>query len=216
LQLQLRYCLLVTAEPRRRPGGRSARVRDAVLTATLEDLVAHGFDALTVEAVATRAGVHKTTVYRQFGTKERLVGAALAHRSQARVPVPDTGRLADDLLALARSVVANVTSAGGAAIVTSMVKARGEAAVDAETAAFWAERLALTATIVERAIERGEAHADVEPRVVVELLVAPIYFRMLLTGEPIDDAFLEPVVETVVRGVQARPSRRSNAPHGSR
>ena len=64
----------------RRPGGRSARVRSAVLAATLEVLVETGYDGMTVDAVAARAGVHKTTVYRRWPTKAALVAAAAADR----------------------------------------------------------------------------------------------------------------------------------------
>src|SRR5688572_33420223 len=83
--------------PRPRPGGRSARVRSAVLEATLELLAERGYDGAEVPEVARRAGVHPTTVYRRWGTKSRLVGEALLERSRPLTPTPDTGSLRPDL-----------------------------------------------------------------------------------------------------------------------
>src|SRR3712207_1543584 len=85
----------------RRPGGRSARVRAAVLSATIDALVDVGYDGLSVEDVARRAGVHKTTVYRRWPTRAALVAEATRERSQQVIPVPDTGTLAGDLRQLA-------------------------------------------------------------------------------------------------------------------
>src|SRR5687767_15007682 len=96
--------------PEPRPGGRSARVREAVLSATTAVLAEDGYERLSIETVAVRAGVHKTTVYRRWPTRAQLVVDALQERSERNVPVPDTGTFAGDLDALARSVVANIGS----------------------------------------------------------------------------------------------------------
>ncbi len=69
---------------------------------------------------------------------------------------------------------------------------------------FWSERLALDGVIVERAIERGEAAAGTDPRQAIEAVLGPIHLRLLLTGEPIDDAFLQQVVDTVIDGLARR------------
>jgi AcrR family transcriptional regulator len=87
-----------------RPGGRTAKVRAAVLQATVAALAEDGYEALNVEDVARRAGVHKTTVYRRWPTKPELVADAVRERSDERVEVPDTGTLAGDLQALARAL----------------------------------------------------------------------------------------------------------------
>ncbi len=107
-------------ERRRRPGGRSARVRAAVLRATFEELASVGYPALSFEALARRAGVHKTTLYRRWeGKEDLLLDALLEHAGQA-VPVPDTGSLRGDLRSLAREIVGNITSPEGEAIVRAI------------------------------------------------------------------------------------------------
>jgi AcrR family transcriptional regulator len=179
---------------RRRPGGRSARVREATLAATLDELAAVGYGELTVEGIARRAGVHKTTLYRRWGGVEALVLEAMLERARERVPVRDTGSLRGDLLALARAVVRNMTTPENEALIRA-------AAVDPTLAdsmrRFWDERFALDGEIVERAIERGELPAGTDPKLVIETLLGPLYFRLLVTREPCDDAFVERVVDIV-------------------
>jgi AcrR family transcriptional regulator len=190
---------------RRRPGGRSARVRAAAIAATLEELAESGYAALSLERVAQRAGVHKTTLYRRWGTREDLVLEAMLERAAQRVTVPDTGALRTDLLELARTAAANAGTPEVAAMARAVV---AESPYDERLATanrrFWAERLALDATIVERAIARGEAVPDTEPREVIESVIGPIHLRLLLTGEPVDDAFLQRLVTVVADGIVRR------------
>ncbi len=197
---------MTATQPRvgeQRPGGRAARVRAAVLRATSELLMEVGYDELTFEDVAARAGVHKTTVYRRWPTKPELVGEAVRIQSAEAVPVPDTGSVADDLRQLAREVVANVGSAGGARRSRSIVAAASSSEELASTVhAFWAHRIEATTPIVERAIERGELPASTDPGLLIEAVVAPIWLRLLLTGEPIDDTLADAVTEMVLTGAR--------------
>jgi AcrR family transcriptional regulator len=189
------------AAPPRRPGGRSARVRAAALDAAIEQLGEGGYAGLTLENVARRAGVHKTTLYRRWGTREALVLEAMLEHARERVPVPDTGSLRGDLLELARSSVATLTSPPGEAIARAVA---GQAASDARLAdaacRFWDERLVVDGVIVERAIARGELARETDARTVIEAVLGPIYFRVLASGERVDERFCEAVVELAARG----------------
>jgi AcrR family transcriptional regulator len=177
-----------------------------VLEATAAVLAEDGYEGLSIEAVADRAGVHKTTVYRRWPTRARLVAEALRERSEQVVPVPDTGSFAGDLEALAISVVANIGSEAGAATTRTMVAAGLTAAdVAAVGAEFWAERLARTGVIVERAVARGELSQGTDPHLVIVTLIGPLYVRLLLTGEPIDAAFATRVASLVADGARAIP-----------
>ena len=194
------------AEPRvgdQRPGGRAARVRNAVLVATADVLDEVGYESTTYDEIASRAGVHKTTIYRRWPAKVELVAEALDLHSEEHVPVPDTGSLRGDLTALAQAVAANITSAGGSRRSISIVAASAHSDDLAESVrAFMSRRVAATTVVVERAIERGEVPADTDPNLVIEALVGPIWFRLLLTGEPIDDAFLTPLIDLVDGGAR--------------
>ena len=92
----------------RRPGGRTARTRAAVLQAALSELIENGYPGLTVERIAARAGVAKTTIYRRWGSLEGLLADLMAEQAAREIPVQDEGDLGSDLRALARDAVASV------------------------------------------------------------------------------------------------------------
>jgi len=188
-----------------RPGGRAARVRTAVLRAAAELLTEVGYETMSVEDVAARAGVHKTTVYRRWPTKAALTADAASLHSADAVPIPDTGRVVEDLKVLTREIVANIGSEGGERRSRSIIAA---AATSDELAramhGFWANRLALTAEIVERGIERGELPTSTDANLIIEAVIGPLYVRLLLTGEPITDELADRVVELVARGATPR------------
>jgi AcrR family transcriptional regulator len=185
-----------------RPGGRTAKVRAAVLEATAATLAEEGYENLSIEDVAQRAGVHKTTIYRRWPSKAELVADAVRERSATRVEVPDTGTLAGDLRALARAVAANIGSTDGAPMTKNLIAATvTSGAVAADMPKFWSERLQLTGTIVERAVARGELPADVDANLIIETLIGPLYVRLLLTGEPINRKVADQVARIVAAGV---------------
>jgi AcrR family transcriptional regulator len=189
---------------RRRPGGRSARVREAVLEATIEAIADGGYAGLTIDGVARRAGVHKTTVYRRWETREALVLDALLARSASQVVVPDTGSLRGDLVALLRSIAANITSREGRALVVALLlETRGIAGFEDLRQQFWATRFELVTAVIEHAIARGELDPTTDADLFVELAIAPLYLRVLVTGEEIDDAFVIAVTDHVITGAGA-------------
>jgi AcrR family transcriptional regulator len=188
-------------EPRHRPGGRSAQVRAAVLEAGLAELASVGYHKLSLEGVARRAGVNKTTLYRRWGTLEALLLDAIRARATARVPIPDTGGLREDLLALVRAAIANLTTVEVQAVVRAAVAlSPHDDAVAATSRAFWTERLAVDGEVVRRAVERGEI-APVDPEQVIEAVLGPPYFHLLVTGRPVADDFLVATVDLVVSGL---------------
>jgi AcrR family transcriptional regulator len=188
----------------RRPGGRSARVRAAVLDAAAELLAQTAYEDLSVEDVATRAGVHKTTVYRRWPTKADLVADATRARSQGAVPIPDTGSLHGDLRAFARAIAKNLGSEVGGQMTRTLVAASVTSQdVQARTPLFWVERLALSRQIIDRAIARGELAETADANLIIEALIGPLYVRLLLTGEPIDAALADRVAGLVAAGASA-------------
>ena len=119
------------------------------------------------------------------------------------MPIPDTGELALDLTMLARAVAANISSVGGARRSRSIVAAAATSDQLADTLhRFMDRRMAQSEPIVQRAIERGEIPAGVDPRAVIEPIVGAIWFRLLLTGEPIDESFVDAVATLVYTGAR--------------
>ncbi|MBN6057442.1 TetR/AcrR family transcriptional regulator [Nonomuraea sp. RK-328] len=173
-------------EVTKRPGGRSARVRDAVRKATLEELAEHGFRGLTVENVAERSGVHKTTVYRRWGSVEGLIADALELAAHEPWPIPDTGTVEGDLRGVVELVrsgfedpeLGPVSSAFVAAAMQNPEAARA-------LHAFFEARHDQSAQVVRRGVERGELPVTVDAREVIRVAVAPVYYRLFVAHEPV-------------------------------
>ncbi len=173
---------------RARPPGRGPKIRAAVLAATLAELTETGYTALTVDNVARRAGVHKTTIYRRWKDRESLVADAVAERAgTAQMPFPDTGDIGTDLLRLARMTVAFRTSPAGSIVGATSTSDVGRIPEVAGAKRRFFEALFRQAEpVVSGAIARGELPAGTDPAELVRTLLAPIYLRLLVTAEPID------------------------------
>ncbi len=190
--------------PRKRTGGRSARVRTAVLTAALEQVTEHGIEGLTIGDVAARAGVAETTIYRRWGTRTALIAEAITDLAAAGNPVPDTGALRSDLRVLADQVSQLISTPGIARLVGTTIALSADPEVDAARRRFWRHRFEVSAPIITAAIDRGELPAHVDPREVLETLSAPLYFRLLVGEQPIDDAFIARCVDNTL-ALHGRP-----------
>ncbi|MFD4602518.1 TetR/AcrR family transcriptional regulator [Streptomyces sp. NPDC058464] len=196
----------MTTDPvRRRPGGRSAKVRSAVTAATLELLAESGPDKLSIAEVAARAGVHETSVYRRWRTRERLVLDSMIELSNELLAVPDTGSLRGDLVALGQKIVGYGTSPLGSALVRSLAAHEDDADTARTRDEFWENRLTGAEVMMERAKARGELPAHVDSRTLLELFVSPIHFRLLLTRQPVDGRYLERIAAITVAGAAATP-----------
>lgn len=176
--------------PRKRTGGRSARVRESVLSATLEQVAEHGIEGLSIGDVAARAGVAETTIYRRWGTRTALIADAITQLAADGNPVPDTGAVRTDLRVLAEQVSHLLVRPGIARLVGTAIALSTDPEVDAARRRFWNDRFERSSEIVVRAVERGELRAGSEPREVIENVSAPLYFRLLVGDRAIDDEFI--------------------------
>lgn len=168
-----------SGSPVRRPGGRTARVRDRVLQAVTGILLDGGYDALSVDTVAARSGVHRTTVYRRWRDTGGLLADALdAGREQPWQP-PDTGSLLGDLTAVNQEVAAALTGPPSLAQALIAASFRSPAAA-AALRAFWQDRYDQAAIVVHRAVQRGEAAADVDPHAILLAATAPLFHELVL------------------------------------
>lgn len=170
-----------------RPGGRTARVREAVLEVAGDVLADRGFAQLDLAEVAAGAGVGKTTVYRRWRTPAGLVADLLVDMAEQSLPRADTGALLDDLTANARLVAKTLADPRQGNLFRAVIAA---AAGDELTASalhtFYDTRLAEWAPCVEDAVARGEAPVGTDARAVLSAVSAPLYYRLLASGDPID------------------------------
>lgn len=187
-----------------RPGGRTARVRTAVLRAAGDALVDVGFAGLDLADVARRAEVGKTTVYRRWGTVAALVTDLLADMAEQSLPRSDTGGLEGDLRANARLVVSTLTDPRQGPLFRSMISA---ATCDPRTAQalhrFYAIRIGEWAPCVTAAVDRGEVPPGTDAAEVIRAVSAPLYYRFLASGDPLDDTVAERAARAAAAAARA-------------
>jgi AcrR family transcriptional regulator len=194
-------------EPLRRGRPRSEQARIAILNAGAELLLANGLDAVSMDAVATRAGVSKATIYRWWRTKETLALDALFYEwDVVRQTSRSTGSVRGDLLSLLRPWVRLVGSLPYGRVIMALIN---EAQTDPEFAKEYRARLVeprreQARAIFRRAIERNEIQASTKIEVALDLLYGSLYHRLLLGHAPLDDRFVRDVVDTVLSGVAPR------------
>lgn len=177
-------------------------MRQAVLDAAFAELGEKGYGGLSIEAVALRSGVAKTTVYRRWPTRDELVADALDSRSDRYEPVPDTGSLRGDLKEFCEGVRAKLTSNHGKAMLKSLVAAVDQSPEIVETVQrFWRQRRDVGAQLVERWIRRGVLRPGTDVDLLVEAILAPIYLRVLLPGGPLTEDVLGGFIDIALGGV---------------
>ena len=197
------------AEALRRQVRGEARLEE-ILEAALAELGAVGYDRMTMDAVARRAGASKATLYRHWPGKPELVVDALRHIHGGLDEAPDTGTLREDLLALLAHLYVRVPD-DQLATVRGLVSACGH---DEGLAQVFRERMvqrkrAVTTQLLERAQRRGEVSAQADVAVLVDVVPAMLLYRHLFTADVVDRAYAERLVDQVwlplLTGATAQP-----------
>ncbi len=188
----------------RRGRPRSAQADRAIMDAAAEVLAERGLAGMSIEEVAARAGVGKTTIYRRWTSRGTLALDAFLAEFQGQQPLPDTGSLHDDLLAALRAWIRSVTGTSAGPILASLI---AEAQRDPGLAASWrgrvVERLRDQHKIMlDRAVARGEIAAGTDYDVVLDLMFGAAYHRLLQGHQPLTDKFARQVVDYVVAGLK--------------
>ncbi|MFD8754807.1 TetR/AcrR family transcriptional regulator [Kitasatospora sp. NPDC059577] len=194
-----------------RPGGRTARVRAAVLRATEDALVEHGFSGLDLGDIAQRAEVGRTTVYRRWRGTTALVADLLADMAEQSLPRTRSGSLTEDLRANARLVRRTLADPRQGALFRAVIVAANcdEDAAEA-LRHFYRRRVEEWAPCVTEAVERGELPPDTDAPEVVRAVSAPLYYRMLTTAEPLDEAAADRAAAAAEAAARAGAYRRAD------
>jgi AcrR family transcriptional regulator len=188
----------------RSPGRpRSVEADEAILDAALEEYAVHGYDRLTTDGVAARAGVSKATIYRRYGSKLELVTAAM-YRTSDHKPYPDTGSLERDL----RTILDHLGDLVNDPVLGSCLR---HMAADSITAPdlgeihneFVAERRAGTKQVLQRWVDRGELRAGTDLDLANDLLTGPVFYRHLMSHMRVDRRFLDGVCAVFLRAFAA-------------
>jgi AcrR family transcriptional regulator len=190
-------------EPARRGRPRSEEADRAILDAATELLAERGLAGMSIEEVATRAGVGKATIYRRWRSRGALALDAFVREFQGLQPVPDTGTLRGDLIAALRAWVRAVTRTPMGRVLLGLI---AEAQHDPAVADAWRMQVmeplrAQRTVIVRRAVARGEIPASTDPDIVLDLLYGASYHRLLHGHRPLTDDFVCDAVDLIIAGL---------------
>lgn len=180
-----------------RPGGRTQKTREAVLAAAYEVVAEQGYDGLSVDAVAERSKVHKTTIYRRWKTVDDVLFDAVVARAEQAIPLERTEDPLSDLASMGLSVAANLADPMSRAVAAATLSRPENHRLSELTDRFWAVRIEMAAQIVKDAQSEGAIDRDLDPGSVVERIVGPIWFRTMVLRKPVDDAFVASLVYSV-------------------
>jgi AcrR family transcriptional regulator len=183
---------------------RSADADRAILAATVDLLAERGLAAMSIEEVAARAGVGKTTIYRRWPSKGLLALDAFVTSFRAEQARPDTGTLRSDMIAALHTWVRAVTETPMGPMLTGLI---AEAQNDPELRGAWRDRVLEPLRVqhrmmLDRAVERGEIPPGVDPDVVLDLFFGAAEHRLLLGHLPMSATFIEQVVDIILSGIQ--------------
>ena len=180
---------------------REVRLDGAILAATLELVAEVGIHDFRMDDVAERAGVGKAAIYRRYRSKDELVTATVA-ALVSEITVPDTGSTREDLLALMRDAVEVYRDPVKAGIMPSLVGAMPQRPELARAIrdGFLAQRRAALRTVLDRGVARGDLRADLDVELALDVLGGALFYRLLITGGPIDADLARGVAELILRG----------------
>ena len=177
----------------------------SILEAATQLFTELGYDGLYVEGVAARAGVSKATIYRRYPSKVALlIAAAEALGRSARGPIPDTGSLREDLCALGLGYRRLLEDSEAGRAIPALIVARHRDPDLAEAhRSFIAERRAEAVGIVQRGVVRGDIRADADVELVIDLVAGPLFSKILINGDTLDDGYVDRLVESVLQAFAA-------------
>ena len=191
---------------RRKAGARSrsARSHRAILAATNELLLESGYTALTIEGVAARARVGKATVYRWWPSKAALVIEAITQGGAAALATADTGSLRDDLIYAVKHVIGVLTDST-TKIIPAMTAdlVRDPAIAEIFRDQLLRPRRSAVAAMIHRAVDRGELSPNVDVALILDVCVGAVFYRIVVSGEPITDPFAARLIDLLLNGALA-------------
>lgn len=190
---------------RRRPGGRSKRIRQEIRQAVLDLLIEQGPSAITLPAVARRAGVTKSTVYRWWKTPGELTRETLETLEGPALPDVDTGGWESDVKEFCRTFTRFIQNPSAAAFMRAIISLRPtDKALGAWIDDYWSSRRSLWLVILERAISRGDIAESARSVPLIELVSGPLLLTHLVTDLRLSPEQVDELAATIAAGISAR------------
>lgn len=185
-------------------GGLDDIMRRIVLTAATTELATSSLGSFSLETVAARAGVEVRLIKQVWSSTPELFTAVLAEFVEQHLPVPDTGTFRGDLLANAYSFAATVNTPQGRRMLDALIVKPEDWELSGSRAAFLDYRLRRFGVMVQRAIERGECPADIDPARTLDMLAIGLCLPVLVYDRPVSEEHCEYVVQTLLNGIAGK------------
>jgi AcrR family transcriptional regulator len=192
--------------PRRTPTGAAVlqpEITTAITDAVLDELAERGYARLSMESVAKRAGVGKSALYRRWASKQEMALSVIAEFSVGQAPTPDTGSLSDDIQQSLEAVAKWLSHPKFSRILPDLVAEMGRnpELSDVVEGMIGQPRRDRAAVMLKRAIERGEIDENTDLELALDLLAAPIYWRLLVRDGQLEPGYLDNLAAMLCRAL---------------
>ena len=184
---------------------RNVETEKTILAASYDLLLENGFGAVTVEKIAERAKVSKATIYKWWPNKAAVVMDGFLSAAMSRLPVPDTGSVINDIVIQVTNLARFLTSREGKVINELIAEGQFDLKLAEEyRSRYFNPRRLDSRRILERGVQRGELKKDLDIELSMDLIYGPLFYRLLVTGEKIDEPFIEVLINYAFEGIKSK------------
>jgi len=182
---------------------RNIETQKSILSSSYDLLLENGFGAITVEKIAERAGVSKATIYKWWPNKAAVVMDGFMSAAASRLPIPDTGSVFNDIIIHATNLVHFLTSREGKIITELIGEGQfDEGLAEAYRTRYFNPRRVEAQQLFKKGIQREELKENLDIGLSIDLIYGPIFYRLLLTGDELDDSYVKSLVTTAFEGIK--------------
>ncbi|MGG0811312.1 TetR/AcrR family transcriptional regulator [Paenibacillus alvei] len=183
---------------------RNVEAQKSILSASYDLLLENGFEAVTVDKIADRAQVSKATIYKWWPNKAAVVMDGFLYAATARLPVPDTGSTFQDIQIHATNLARFLTSREGTIITELLGEGQFDSGLaEAYRARFFRPRRLEARGILEKGVQRGDLKKNLDIDICIDLLYGPIFYRLLVTGDTLDESYVQSLVANAFEGIRS-------------
>jgi AcrR family transcriptional regulator len=184
---------------------RNAATEKAILAASYDLLLENGFGTVTVEKIAERAKVSKATIYKWWPNKAAVVMDGFLSAAMSRLPVPDTGSVINDIVIQASNLAKFLISREGKVINELIAEGQFDLKLAEEyRSRYFNPRRLDSRRILERGVQRGELKKDLDIELCIDLIYGPLFYRLLVTGEKLDESFIRVLINYAFEGIHLK------------
>ncbi|KOP81229.1 TetR/AcrR family transcriptional regulator [Cytobacillus solani] len=183
---------------------RNVEAQKSILSASYKLLLANGFQAVTVDKIADCAKVSKATIYKWWPNKAAVVMDGFLYAASERLPMPNTGSAYNDILIHATNLTRFLTSREGTVITQLLGEGQFDSGLaEAYRDRYFRPRRLEARSLLEKGVQRGELKKSLDIDICIDLIYGPIFYRLLVTGETLDESYVQQLVINAFEGIRS-------------